>query len=111
MTDEAEAMRRRWLGRAARGSFHADLSHEFETLSLRIAGRALLGTDLSDAAEALGPTVTELLSYAHYYLDNRLAPPPWVPTPRNLRFGRTLRSFDAMIREESRSAPDARRAG
>jgi cytochrome P450 len=101
MADEAEALRRRWLDRAAGsgGSFRTELSHEFETLTLRVVGRALLGTDLADSSEALGPPVTELMSYTLHRLNNRLAPPPWVPTPRNIRFNRTLRSFDALIAE------------
>ena len=60
-------------------------------------GRALLGTDLADTSDALGPPVTELMSYTLHRLRHRLAPPPWVPTPRNLRFSRALRSFDALI--------------
>jgi cytochrome P450 len=111
MADEAEALRRRWLDRAAGsgGSFHTELSHEFETLALRVVGRALLGTDLADTADALGPPVTELLSYTLHRLNNRVAPPPWVPTRRNVRFARALRSFDAMIAgilARRRSAPD-----
>jgi cytochrome P450 len=101
MSDEADAMRRRWLDRAAGsgGSVRTELPHEFETLALRVVGRALLGTDLADTADALGPPVTELMSYTLYRLNNRLAPPPWVPTRRNVRFTRALRSFDRLIAE------------
>jgi cytochrome P450 len=101
MSDEADALRRHWLDRAAGsgGSFRTELSHEFEALALRVVGRALLGTDLADRTDALGPTVTELLSYTLYRLNNRVAPPPWVPTRRNVQFIRALRSFDAMITE------------
>jgi cytochrome P450 len=111
MSDEADAMRRRWLNRAAGsgGSFRTELSHEFETLALRVVGRALLGTDLADTTDALGPMVTELLSYTLYRLNNRVAPPRWVPTRRNVHFTRALRSFDALIAEilaRRRSASD-----
>ncbi len=110
MADEAEALRRRWLDRAAGsgGSFRTELAHEFETLALRVVGRALLGTDLADTSDALGPPVTELMAYTLHRLRHRVAPPPWVPTPRNIRFTRALRSFDALIAgilARRRSAP------
>jgi cytochrome P450 len=111
MSDEADALRRRWLDRAvgSGGSFRTELSHEFETLALRVVGRALLGTDLTDTTDALGPMVTELMSYTLYRLNNRIAPPPWVPIRQNIQFTRALRSFDALIAEilaRRRSASD-----
>jgi cytochrome P450 len=66
-------------------------------LALRIACRALMGIDLGGEADLVAPAVTEALGYVEHRLSHLLAPPPAVPTPRNLRFRRAMRTLDGVV--------------
>ena len=68
-------------------------------LTLRIVGRALLGIDLGGEADRIGPAVTTALEYLEHRLNNLLALPPGVPTPRNLRFRGRCGPLDAVVFE------------
>ncbi len=68
-------------------------------LTLRIAGQTLLSTDLGGHTDRMGPAITASMEYLQYRLDNFLALPLVVPTPRNLRFRRAIRTLDAIIFE------------
>ena len=69
--------------------------------------------DLIGEADRLGRAVTTSLEYLEYRINNLLALPPGVPTPRNLRARRALRMLDEMIAEilAGRRARPGRDAG
>jgi cytochrome P450 len=97
MTDAIGAMLGRWREHAGSGRGPLDVAAEFTGLTLRIAGRALMGIDLLGEAERVGRAVTTSLDYLEHWLTHLLAPPLGVPTPRNLKARRALRDFDDLI--------------
>jgi cytochrome P450 len=96
MTDATDAMRRRWREHAETGQ-PLDLAAEFMELTLRIVGRALLSVDLGGATDRLGPAFTTAMEYGDHRINNLLALPLAVPTPRNLRYRRAFRTIDAIV--------------
>lgn len=96
MTDATGAMCRRWREHARSGE-PIDVAAEFMVLTLRIVGRTLLSIDLGGEADRIGPAIATMLEYVQHRLDNILAPPPSIPTPKNLRFRRALRELDGVI--------------
>ncbi len=82
--------------RAASRPMLVDVHREMVTLTLDVVVRALFGPELTGVAqvsyEALGSAM-ELVS-EH---SNGLVLPPWVPTPRNRRFHRTMREVEGAV--------------
>ncbi len=98
MTDATGSMLGRWREHAGHGG-PLDVAAEFMTLTLRIAGRALMGIDLDGEAGRFAPAVTVALECIEHRLANLLCLPLAVPTPRNLRFGRAMRTLDAVVND------------
>jgi cytochrome P450 len=96
MTDATDAMRWRWRSLAGRGE-PIDVAAEFVALTLRIVGRTLLSIDLGGEADRIGPALTTVLEYGEHRINNLLALPPAVPTPRNLRYRRAIGAIDALV--------------
>jgi cytochrome P450 len=96
ITRATEAMCQCWWVHAESGE-PLDVAAEFMQLTLQIAGQALLSIDLGGEADRIGPAVTASLEYADHRLSSFLALPPGLPTPRNLRFRRALRTLDTII--------------
>lgn len=99
MTAMTAAMLGRWRAHARGGGGPLDVANEFMGLTLRIAGRALLGIDLEGQVARVAPAVTAALEYVEHRLNHRLYPHPVVPTPRNLRFRRAMRTLDGVVYE------------
>ncbi len=99
MTAMTDAMLGRWREHASRGGGPLDVAEEFMGLTLRIAGLALMGIDLEGQAPRVAPAVTTALEYVEHRLNHRLYPHPVVPTPRNLRFRRAMRTLDGVVYE------------
>jgi cytochrome P450 len=98
MTDATDELRGRWRERPQRDQ-PLDVAAEFMALTLRIVGQTLLGVDLGGKADRIGPAISTTMEYVQYRLDNILALPLGVPTPRNLRFRRALGLLDSIIFE------------
>ena len=113
MTGAIGAMLGRWREQA-RGGEPLDVAAEFAGLTLRIVGQALLSIDLAGEADRIGRAVTTALEFLERRVNDLLIIPAAVPTPRNLRARRALRTFDALIydtiagrrREPDRDAGD-----
>src|SRR5262245_57724360 len=58
-----------------------------------------MGIDLEGQAARVVPAVTTALEYVEHRLNHRLYPHPVVPTPRNLRFRRAMRTLDRVVYE------------
>jgi len=76
MADAAELVPRAW-----RNGAEIDLDTECRRLTLRVLGRAVLGLDLDERADALA---APLVTVTKYVMDRGLRPvraPHWLPTP------------------------------
>jgi cytochrome P450 len=95
MADAAHAFVEVQLARPADQA--VDLLDEMMMLTLRIAGKTLLSTDVTAEAAEIGNAFR--LGFA--YLNRRMNSPPlvptWVPTPANLAFRRAKRVLDQFM--------------
>jgi cytochrome P450 len=97
MGQAIEEMLARWeSGKVGRGE-PFDIAAEMTRLTLAIVGKTLLGTELGGETDTIGPAVAEALTYIDYRIDEPLALPVFVPTPRNLRFKRAMRVLDELV--------------
>ena len=98
MADATAAMLDRWDAlRLAESGEPFNVAAEMVGLTLRIVGKTLLGVDLGGETDVISPAVTEALSYLDYRMNNRIVWPLAVPTPRNLRFRRAMRTMDRVV--------------
>jgi cytochrome P450 len=74
-----------------------DVFQEMIGLTLNIVGRALLGVDLAQDRDVITRTVLTALLYLEFRITHLFSPPVWVPTLRNLRFQRAMRSLDEVV--------------
>jgi cytochrome P450 len=98
MTKETARMLDRWQQYADSGQ-PVDISQEMMRLTLCIVSQALFSHDISGDTDDVGRSVTEAMEYINYRINHILAPPLFVPTPRNLRFKRAVRRSDRLIYE------------
>ncbi|NVB37118.1 cytochrome P450 [Pseudenhygromyxa sp. WMMC2535] len=85
---------------AGRGPADAtvDVHAAMMALTFRIVGLTLFSTELSHDAGDAGPALTTVLEHANFTIASmQLAPPPWVPTPRNRRFNAAKRVLDDVV--------------
>jgi len=103
MTQAAEQVCARWSD-----GDEVDLSAEAHTLTLRALGRSVLGLDLDERAEAVGPMIRTAFKWA---ADRALRPiraPRWLPTPgrrRALEASAALHQLAAEILRACRTDP------
>jgi cytochrome P450 len=86
-----------------------DLDAECRTLTLRALGRSVLGQDLDDRADTVGPALRTALSWVADRATRPVNLPQWVPTPgqrRARRANATLHQLAAEILEAVRADPD-----
>jgi len=95
MISDTRGMLGRW--RDADDGRPFDVHHEMMRLTLRIVTRTLFSTDSDADADAVGKAMTVALEHVNDYADSLVRVPPWVPTPKNLRFGRARRTLDALV--------------
>ncbi len=75
-----------------------DLHEEMMRLTFRIVGLTLFSTELTGRASDMGPALSTVLEHANFIATSLgLAPAPWVPTPRNLRFRRAMKVVDDIV--------------
>lgn len=94
MTGETDAMLCRWRARA---EAPLDVAAEMNRLALDIAGRALFGSGLGEAAAAIRGAVGDAGRVLERRLGNLVVLPVAVPTPANLRLRASLRTLDAIV--------------
>ena len=76
-----------------------DVAAEMMRLTLGIAGKSLFNADISGEADAMGQAVTQVFEYLNYRINHLVAPPLIIPTLRNLRFRRAIRTLDRVVYE------------
>lgn len=96
MTDETAAMLKRWCVFAERGQ-PLDIAAEMMRLTQGIAVKTLFSTDLGEEAEAIRDALTIALEHINRRAWAFIDLPGWLPTPRNRRFWRALRTLDKVV--------------
>ncbi len=96
MADSTTDMLDRWSSEK-RGDTSFDLHREMMRLTFRIVGRTLMSTELDGEARAIGDALNVTLEWANQYVESVVRIPPWVPTPRNLRFMRAKETIDSLV--------------
>ena len=94
MADRAEDLVQSWR---RRGFQRVDIHEEMMALTLRIAGETLFSADMADDTGPMGDALGVVLPHARRYAESILRPPPWFPTPANLRFRKSLGTLDAVV--------------
>ena len=64
---------------------------------MRIVGETLLSTDVSAAADEIGPALHEVLTQTIDRITQPFLPPDWLPTPANLRFKKARATLDRIV--------------
>jgi cytochrome P450 len=90
------------------GPVRIDATAAFMRLTLAIAGRTLIGIDMSGDADAFGRAFKATLAYLNFRLMHPFALPLGVPTPRNLRYRRAVATLNAMLEPLIRARREAR---
>lgn len=111
MVEATARMLADWDNRPALSSQPFDVAAEMTGLTLRIVGTTLLGVDLSGETDRIGPAVAEALAYLDHRINNQIALPLAIPTPRNLRFRRAMRTLNGVVYDiihQRRAHPEER---
>lgn len=85
-----------------------DVHKEMMRLTFRVVGRALLSRDLDGDASAIGEALTIGLHWANDYAETLFPIPPSVPTLKNMRLKKAMKTFDDLI---FRAIDERRREG
>lgn len=74
-----------------------DLDQQMRSLTLRVLGRSLFGTDLDDYSTDLGPSLRRMLHHVTGRGLNPVRAPRWLPTPARHRFRAALADIHAVV--------------
>jgi cytochrome P450 len=83
--------------RAGTDRTRTDVHHDMMSLTFRIVGQTLFGTELGADSERIGPAFEEVLRFAEDYSMSLVRIPHRWPTPANRRFDRALGELDALV--------------
>ncbi len=104
MVDETDRMLARWATRTGEA---LDVHAEMMNLTLRIVARTLFSTAVGPEADTIREALGVAIHHANDYAEAVVKPPQWLPTPKNFRFRRSMRTLDALVYRMI----DARRRG
>jgi cytochrome P450 len=85
----------------------ADLDPAMRKLTLQVLGRSVLGLDLGDHADALGPDIVRLLKWNTRRALRPVRAPLWLPTPARRRMRRALARVHTVIDKAMDHASDS----
>ncbi|MFL6108883.1 MAG: cytochrome P450 [Marmoricola sp.] len=88
-----------------------DLDAAMRQLTLQVLGRSVLGTDLGDRAEEVGPQIVRLLKWNTERALRPVRAPLWLPTPARRRMRKSLAALHAVIDEAIDGAGRSQDAG
>lgn len=73
------------------------VDQEMMRVTLRVVGEALFSHDLTSAASVLGKAISAGSEYFTYRVNSPIAPPLWVPTPRNRHYVRARDAAEFVV--------------
>lgn len=94
MVDETERMLARWEEHVGEVM---DVHAEMMNLTLRIVARTLFSTAVGSEADTIRESLGVALHHANDYAEAVIKPPQWLPTPKNFRFKRSLKTLDSLV--------------
>ncbi len=94
MVEETDAMLSKWDERV--GDV-IDVHAEMMKLTLRIVARTLFSTTVGAEADAIGEALGIAIHHANDYAEAVIKPPQWIPSPKNFRFKRSMKTLDALV--------------
>jgi cytochrome P450 len=97
MTTATVDMQERWQS-FVRDDQSVDIAVEMMRLTLRIVGQALFSIDLSNEASIVGQAFATIRTLLTDYIYNPF-PPLTIPTPRNRRIQRAIRTLDMVVHD------------
>jgi cytochrome P450 len=77
----------------------ADLDAAMRQLTLQVLGRSILGLDLGERAEQLGPSIKRLLGWNTARALRPVRAPLWLPTPARRRMRNALAAVHSVVDE------------
>jgi cytochrome P450 len=83
--------------KAAKSGQPVDISRDLTYLTMRVVTRALFSSGVEGAEGDLGEAITVLLDELTFRFDVPFYPPTSVPTLRNLRYRKAVRTLDSML--------------
>jgi cytochrome P450 len=92
MVDETDRMLGQWAGRET-----LDVHAEMMNLTLRIVARTLFSTAVGPEADAIREALGVAIHHANDYAEAIIKPPQWLPTPKNFRFRRSMKTLDGLV--------------
>ena len=95
--DSVESLLREWSEKPE-GEI-IDIAAEMSHLTLKIVSSTLFSIDISGKTDKLGQSLRTALEYAYFRMNNPLALPVWMPTPKNLKFRQAKQTLDRLILE------------
>jgi cytochrome P450 len=108
MTECTDKMIERW-DRTKQDCKPFDLAAEMMALTLEIVGLCLMSTDLSNDSDRVAKALSALLHLTVDRITRPLAPPMFVPTPKNRAYKKALAELDRVVFDiiaERRSSPE-----
>jgi cytochrome P450 len=87
-----------------------DLDAAMRRMTLQVLGRSVLGMNLGERAEELGPPILSLLKWNTGRALRPVRAPLWLPTPARWRYRRALKAVHTVIDEAIDHASDSRDA-
>jgi cytochrome P450 len=94
MVEETDSMLAKWDERVGEV---IDVHAEMMKLTLRIVARTLFSTTVGAEADAIGEALGVAIRHANDYAEAVIKPPQWIPSRKNLRFKRSLKTLDALV--------------
>ena len=95
--DCVESLMREWSEKSEEEII--DIAAEMSRLTLKIVSSTLFSIDISGKTDKLGQSLRTALEYAYFRMNNPLALPVWMPTPRNLEFRKAKQTLDRVVLE------------
>jgi cytochrome P450 len=94
MVEETDRMLAAW---DARVGDVIDIHAEMMNLALRIVTRTLFSTVVGSEADQIREALNVALHHANDYAEALIKPPQWIPSPKNFRFKRSMKTLDSLV--------------
>jgi cytochrome P450 len=101
MSQATRSMLARWKSDDSSGAGASartfDMHEEMMRLTFRIVGLTLFSTDVDEDAREVGEALTIAMHHANDWAESLWNFPQWVPTPKNVRFTRAMKTLDTLV--------------